>query len=254
MLSAACMLGRGTSSADMDSAVPSQSQVTCVMAPRLLALGEALAPVAETARRSLARRVRSSGAEFVVLDDLAHHTSVVQRSLSQLPPRLDGLMSDVIQNDHAGLIEVGRSAGRLEQVLSQLVDGFLELKASHAEPKHAEARQLMLSVYRHHIRDICEWLDKLVLIIINPTGEIHRRGIEPSEKIELTVSLDITIPPELTKLDALVKKLLPRPELGDDSSINCSQLPRKPPGLFGTIGALVFGLGASGVVLGSDDG
>lgn len=136
----------------MTAAVPTYSELTCVLPPQILALGEALAPVAKAARHELARRVRPSGQAFNILDDLVHHMGVVEHALTKLSPRLDGLMTDVIRNAGAGVLEAGRSAGRLEQVLSELVEGYLEAKASHAGPEDAKARVLMMGVYRHHIR------------------------------------------------------------------------------------------------------
>lgn len=192
--------GWGAQDIEMPTAVPSPSEVTCVLPPQLLALGEALAPVAKVARTALSRRVRPSAHRFVILEDLTHHMGVVEHALSHLTPRLDGLMSDVILKDGVGMLEIGRSAGRFEQVLFELVDGYLEAKASLAGPEDGEARTLILGVYRHHIRNICDWLDNLVAVISNPAGECQRRGVEPSDRVELTVPLNMTSPPEMAKL------------------------------------------------------
>jgi hypothetical protein len=45
-----------------------------------------------------------------------------------------------------GQHEVGRSVGQLEQVISELVDGYLDTKASHAGAESVEARALILGV------------------------------------------------------------------------------------------------------------
>lgn len=234
----------------MPTTVPSPSEMTCVLPPQLLALGEALTPIASSARRALTRRVRSSGLEFVTLVDLTHHMGVVEHALSHLTPRLDGLMSDVIRKDGVGMLEIGRSAGRFEQVLCELVDGFLEAKASRAGPEDAEARTLILGVYRHHIRNICDWLDNLVTVISNPARECQRRGVEPSDRVELTVPLNMTSPPEMAKLNILVQTLKYQSSGRLDEHHSPVQERASAPGLLGTIGALVFGLGVSGAVFG----
>ncbi len=77
-------------------------------------------------------------------------------------PRLDGLMADVGANEGATALEVGRAAGRLEQVLSEFVYGYLEAKASQPGSDSIEARTLIIGVYRHHIKSICRWLEELV--------------------------------------------------------------------------------------------
>ena len=113
----------------MTAAVPTSSELTCVLPPQLYALGEALAPVAKAARQALVRRVRSSGQDFVTLDSLSRHMGGIEHALSRLNPRLEGLMSEVIRKEGVGPLEVGRSADRLGQVLSELVDGYLDAKA-----------------------------------------------------------------------------------------------------------------------------
>ena len=238
----------------MTSAVPASSELTCVLPPQILALGEALAPVVRAARRELSRRVRPTDQPFSTLDDLAHHMGVVEHALTQLTPRLDGLMTDVIRNDDAGLLEAGRAAGRFEQVLSELVDGYLQAKASHAGPEDAEARVLVIGVYRHHIRNICDWLDNLISAIANPAREMQRRGIEPSDHVQLAISLNMTTPPEMRKLAALVEKLQHLPTSSQDPMISPVQTSPRAPGLITSIGALIFGLGLTKAVFGVKHG
>ena len=237
----------------MTAAVPTSSELTCVLPPQILALGEALAPVAKAARLELARRVRPSRQAFNTLDDMVHHMGVVEHALTKLSPRLDGLMTDVIRNDGAGVLEAGRSAGRLEQVLSELVEGYLEAKASHAGPEDAEARVLMMGVYRHHISNICDWLEHLISAIANPAREIQLRGIEPSEYVELTIPLNMTTPPEMDKLTLLAEGFHHQPPTSQVSPILPPQSSPRSPGLLATIGALVFGFGVSGAVFGGRD-
>ena len=237
----------------MTTAVPTSSELTCVLSPQLLALGEALAPVVKATRREISRRIRPSGHAFITLDDLVHHIGVVERALTQLSLRLDGLMADVIRNDGAGVLEAGRSAGRLEQVLSELLEGYLEAKASHAGPDDAEARVLMMGVYRHHISNICDWLEHLISAIANPAREIQLRGIEPSEYVELTIPLNMTTPPEMDKLTLLAEGFQHQPPTSQVSPILPPQSSPRSPGLIATIGALVFGFGVSGAVFGGRD-
>lgn len=236
----------------MNAAVPTSSELTCVLPPQILALGEALAPVAKAARHELSRRVRPSGQAFNTLDDLVHHMGVVEHALTELSPRLDGLMTDVVRNDGAGVLGAGRSAGRLEQVLSELVEGYLEAKASHAGPEDAEARVLMMGVYRHHIINICDWLEHLISAITNPAREMQLRGIEPSDYVELTIPLNMTTPPEMDKLTLLVERFHHQPRTRQDPTILSVQPSPREPGLLATIGALIFGFGVARAVFGGE--
>jgi len=238
----------------MTSEVPTSSELTCVLPPQILLLGEALAPVAKAARQALVRRVRPSGQDFVTLESLSWHMGRIEHALSRINPRLEGLMSDVIRKEGVGPLEVGRSAGRLEQVISELVDGYLDAKASLAGAESVQARALILGVYRHHIRNICDWLDELVATISNPAVALRRRGFEPSDDVVLTVPLNMTSPPAMAKLSALVGTLQPKQEERVESSIRPQQTRDDRPGVLGTIGALAFGLGLSEAVFGRRHG
>ena len=238
----------------MTSRVPPSSETICVLPPQLLALGEALAPVAKAARQALVRRVRPSGQDFVTLESLLRHMGRIEHALSRLNLRLEGLMSEVIRKEGVGPLEVGRSAGRLEQVLSELIDGYLDAKASHAGAESVEARALILGVYRHHIRNICDWLDDLVATIANPAVALRRRGLELSGDVVLTVPLNMTSPPEMAKLSVLVGTLQPQQDEYEESPIRPQQTRDDGPGVLGTIGALAFGLGLSEAVFGRRHG
>jgi hypothetical protein len=229
-------------------------EVNYVLSPQALALGEALAPVAKAARQALVRRVRPSGQDFVTLESLSRHMGEIEHALSRLTPRLEGLMSDVIDKEGVGPLDVGRSVGRLEQVISELVDGYLDAKASRAGAESIESRTLILGVYRHHIRNLCDWLDDLVATTLHPAAALRRRGIEPSGDVVLTVPLNMTSPPEMAKLSALVRALQSQLEDHVESSIRPQLTRDDRPGLLGTIGALAFGLGLSRVVFGRKHG
>lgn len=237
----------------MAESVPSPEGVVR-LPPQVTALGEALAPVASGARQAMARRVRPSGYEFVVPADLSRHVGVIQRALTHLEPRLEGLMTDVLHKEGAGALEVGRAAGRLEQVLSEFVDGFLDVKATHAGPDSKEARTQILGVYRHHIREICNWLEELVAVISDPEAAIRQRGGDSAVVAELTVALNMTTPPQMAKLHALANSLLPASAATSEPSPTFERREGAAPGLVETIGALVFGVGVSEAVFGRSHG
>jgi hypothetical protein len=157
-------------------------------------------------------------------------------------------MAEVLRKEEAGPVDVGRSVGRLEQVISELVDGYVEVKKSRAVAESIQARNLILGIYRHHIRNICDWLDDLVLTISNPIAALERRGIEPSGDLVLTVPLNMTSPPEMEKLGELIKTLYPDAEESAEVSVRPEQRQIDRPGLLGTIGALALGLGLSQAV------
>lgn len=238
----------------MSPVVPSSDEPTYALPPQLPLLAQALAPVAKMARQALRRSVQPSGQAFVMLDDLSRHMGGIERALQRVTPRLEGLMADVIRKPDACAIEVGRSAGRLEQVLSEFVDGYLDAQASHPDPDSAQARVLTIGVYRHHILSICRWLDDIVLSITDPAQAIQKRGIEPAAHVVLHVPIDLTSPPEMEQLGALVQRIQHQLEAGTSSSSKPQQVKAHKPGLLATVGALAFGAGLTEAVLRKSDG
>lgn len=240
----------------MSPAVPPSDEPTYVLPPQLPLLAQALAPVAKTARQALRRKVQPSGQAFVMLDDLSRHMEGIESALQRLTPRLDGLMADVIRKPDACAIEVGRSAGRLEQVLSEFVDGYLDAQASHPDPDpdSAQARMLTIGVYRHHILSICHWLDEIVLSITNPAQAIQKRGIEPAAHVELHVPIDLSSPPEMEQLGVLVQRTQHQLEAGTPSWSEPQQVKAREPGVLAAVGALAFGAAVTQSVLRTSDG
>lgn len=64
----------------------------------------------------------------------------------------------------------------------------------------------------------------------------------------------MTSPPEMAKLDALAKRLIPPPETYSEASPRVEQRETSGPGILGTIGALAFGIGITKAVLGRNHG
>jgi hypothetical protein len=238
----------------MASIVQNPNDVVCELPSQVICLGEALPPVIKTVRLEMARKVRSSGLEFEAIADLSSHMGVITSALTHFSPRIEGLMKDVIRNEAAGLAEASRAAGRLEQVLSEFVVGYQTAKATHGlDADSKEARLLLLGVYRHHVKVICNWLDDLVFAINNPLAELEKKSIPITSNVVLAVDLNMTSPPQMAKLDALAKKLKQKfdaykeampPAIAPDIPTNDS------PGILGTLGALAFGVGLSSAVFG----
>jgi hypothetical protein len=224
--------------------------MVCVMPARVILLGEALHPVAHGVRQALTSKLWPSGHEFDTLEGQSRHLGVIQQALTRLKPRLDGLMTDVVHKEGASAIDAGKAAGRLEEVLSEVVDCYLDAKASHADGEASESRRLILGVYRHHITEICEWLEELVAVVTAPASAIAKRGMAAASSLELTVTLNLITPQEMAKLEAPAKILLRPTEVPNEASSGV----RQHPGLLGTMGALAFGVGLAEAVFGRKHG
>jgi hypothetical protein len=237
---------------------PAPRDVVVEFPPQVLLLAEALAPLARNTRQAMSRHVRPSGHEFMLLDDLVRHADTIHRALTHLSGLPDRFMEDVILKEDAGPLDAGRAAGRLEQVLTEFVDGYHDVRSSHASPDSSQARRLIMGVYRHHITTLCNWLEQLAKVIADPASAVRLRDVEANSHVQLTVALNMTSPPEMAELGALARRLQreaesPRDSVEAEPRAEACQPQAKRPGLLDKIAALVFGLGISQAMLGRRD-
>ncbi len=217
-----------------------KSGVTCKVPTQVTLLGQALEPVAAWLHFEMAQKVAKSGHVFDTLSDLCLHMGIIEQALAHLEPRCDDLMKSVIQNDKATALDAGRAAGRLEQVFSEFVNGSQKALALTPRQDSLEARDLLLGVYRHHICELSQWLDKLVSAIAEPLSTLKEQHIRLTANVVLPVTLNLTSPPQMTRLHEIAQAFQGEP-------MKQTPIPDQParPGLLATIGALAFGLGVA---------
>ena len=217
----------------------------CLVPTQVTLLGQALKPVAAKLHEDLAQKESATGPKFDTLNDLCLHMGIIEQALAHLEPQCDDLMKSVIQNDKATALVAGRAAGRLEQVLSEFVIGYQEALASTPRHESREARDLILGVYRHHISELSQWLDKLVSAIEDPLETLKEQHIRLAANVVLPVTLNLTSPPQMTRLNEIAQGFQCEP-------LNQTPAPDQPvrPGLLATLGALAFGLGVVDAALG----
>lgn len=232
----------------------SEDEIVYVLPPRFTFVREALVPMVKSLRGAMEQVSGLSRQEFVMPESFYHHSRAIQRFLERLPSRVEGLNSDSVNGDESDIAQVYRAAGRLEEVLSEWVDGYQEVKASHAQPDAGEVRDLLVGVYRHHLLEVCNWLEDLVNVIGDPATAMAKKGLSIRNGATLTVSLSVTVPPEMDKLLAIAKRMQinATPELEPTPASPRSS--QSAPGILGTMGALAFGIGITEAVLGRHRG
>lgn len=212
-------------------------------------IGQALAALVGRLRMAMDYNAAPSGLEAVMPEFLSHHLDAIQRVLSRLPLRVAGLVSENTSGGESDTAQVYLAVGRLEEALSGWVYGYQEVKASLAQPDFGEVRKLLLGVYRHHLLEVCDWLDSLVEIINDPASAMERLKLKMGERSTLTFSLSVTIASEMDELMAIAK------QINTDGSSELESTSAKTSGhsgsgLLGTLGALAFGMGITSAALG----
>jgi len=217
------------------------TEIACLLPARIVVLGQALTPVVVALRRNISRRVRPSGKQFSALDSLSHHSNIILQGLSHFSDRLKDLVKLVIRNEMATELETGRIVGRLEQALSDFADGLRESLSTVPEPGAEEPRTLIIGVYRHHLSEICDWLDELAKSIAEPLSALERRNLPVIDNVALTINLNLTTPPQMARLHELIRGFTTPAALATPVA-QTVRYPRSPPRLLGVLGALAFGL------------
>ncbi len=230
-------------------------QIRYVLSPRFTIVGEALFPVVNSLREAMAQDVGVCHHEFVMPESLSHHLSVIHRVLERLPLRVEELVNGGSANtDDSDLQQVYRATGRLEEVLSEWVVGFHEVRASHAEPEFGEVRDLLVGVYRHHLLEVCNWLADLIKVIVNPTEATEKAGLPTGEGETLNLSLTISVPPQMGELLSIARRMQATTGSEIESNPPSHHAAQAGPGVFATLGALAFGIGVTEAVLGRNHG
>ncbi len=223
---------------------------TIVLPKRVVLLGEALRPVIDNLDRQMQISVERSGQDFVMLEDAARHASLYAQAMKQLSLRFDDLVSTVISNESASDSEVCRVAGRLEQVLSEFVDGYHDALASTASAESEEGRALILGVYRHTLNEIRTWLRDLVETAADPRASLKRHGVPLKSHVELTLTLRVTTPPEMERLHEIA--LSASANQAAEAAPHQAEPQQQRVGVLGTISAIAFGVGVTNAIWKSD--
>lgn len=229
-------------------------EIVYVFPPRFDIVGKALLPMVNGLRKAMEPDAGPPHPEFVIPESIYRHMELIQRVLERLPSRVGGLFNDSVSGDESDIACVYLAAGRLEGLLSEWVDGYQMVMASHAQPEIGEVRDLLLGVYRHHLLEVCDWLADLVKVIANPAVAMKKSGLQMGESATLTVSLSVTVPPEMAKLLEIVKRMQIETAPALEPIPATQRTVQSGPGLLGTIGALAFGLGVTKAVLGRHPG
>jgi hypothetical protein len=203
--------------------------------------------MAKDLQREIRRRVRSSGRVFEMPEDLTRHLGLLETALSHLEPRPGDLMKSVINNEHATAIDAGRAAGRLEQVLSEFTDAYLDVRLACTGPTHPQARELLIGIYRHFLTQISHWLNRIVRAIEQPQAEISQQGLVPHDGMVLSMNLNLTTPVQMHALRDLIQRLAPLAEKPRHVSTMSAD---RPPSLMDQASALAFAMGLFSTVRG----
>jgi len=225
------------------------------VAPRFKLAAEALSPLAARLRADLQARHSGPSDSFEVPLQLSRHMDLVVDALTRLDDCIERLSAEVLSNEGANATDAGRAAGRLEEALHTFVRGHQIARASHPskdlEHLSKEGRRLIMGVYRHFLKEVLEWIDRLVNALDDPIKVAQATHAPLDKDVTLSIKLTLTTPSQFKRLHEMAHEVVAavtaqQPVL---TFWNDSEPPaplRSTPGPLAHLGALAFGLAVAG--------
>lgn len=215
------------------------------LTPRLVCLGEAMAPVLGKLDAALAEQALPTDPVRSIVDVIRRGLDALGRSIPRLSDQVNGLMTDVAANESASDRDVYRAVGRFEGVLDEIISDYRKVSRQSAYGSDEEACELLTGTYRHSLREIQIWLQDLVDTLADPIAALHRKGLPTTGSIEIPLTLTLTSAPELTGLQRWGER---------HSMYTPSPTPTNQGlGFWGTVGAIAIGWGIGEALFGDDD-
>lgn len=214
---------------------------------RVTVLGEAMQPLWRKIATRLDDPVTPSILVYGMTEIVSHHLDELQSLAHRLNDRVNGLMSDVVENENAADSDVYRAVGRFEAFADDLLAGYRDVRTFNAYGRDVEARDLLAGIYRHTLIEIRDWLGELVETLADPMAAVRRRGLPTTGYVELPLALTLTAAPELVALSRWIEGN------ADVFSSGVATKAKSGLGFWGAVGAAILGWGIGEALFGDDD-
>lgn len=196
---------------------------------RLTTLGAAMRTPLERLEQALLTAVKPRFPVPSMKEVVPARLDVLSSMALRMETRVSELMADIVDNESAGDAEIYRAVGRLESVLDELLDTYHEIGEMQAHGGDIKARDLLVEVFRHSLKEIRDWLAELVEFLADPRVTLEEHGVQQSGKIELTFALKFTPAPQLAQIVEWAKNqaMAESGQLAPDEPAHISK-PREP--------------------------
>ncbi|THF61658.1 hypothetical protein [Pseudothauera rhizosphaerae] len=242
---------------------------TSVLPGHVVLLGQALRPLRAALARHLETSVAQTGFDADFAATARHSLDAIDLDVRRICAAALEPMGRLAALDRCGDAEILGAAQDFQAVLLPLMNGHTRIAALRVPGEDAHAHGLLLDTYRHHLRNVLCWLEELTDSIADPVGALRRRGLPTTGRVELRVRLTSTLAPQRIELGVWIaqrelltaqrhRNTLPsaRPAVRTDyGSGGFAPLPACPKaglGFWGTLGAVVLGVGIAGMLFGDD--
>ena len=209
----------------------------------LIALREALRPVATKLATEMARQPERHDQEGDMLEFVTAHLAMIGEDVEQIEDEVNDALAVV-----ASPADAQRAAARLEVQLERLLAHYDDVRRVNPNFEVADGWSLLGDVYHRVLTEIRGWLDELVEVLNEPTAALKARGQPTEGRVELSLPLTITASPELERLTGWAEEMA----AGAQDWIDCEEAYQAKRSSLG-FWALVLGAIGLGWMIGADD-
>lgn len=207
-----------------------------ILIPHFSLLGEALQPVLHRVEAELSKPAHPTGESFIAVAE--HALGYLSDAVEQLSAETKHVLYSAVAPD-APEAQVHRAVGRYEMVLDGLLARYAELRQARPRSAHRRGHELLVTVFRHTLTQIQDWLRDVVDTATDPIQVLKRKGLPTSGNVSLELVIHFTTPKEL--------------EMFTDWMAEQEEAEDRKSGFWNGVAAVLFGIFLGGLFFGDDD-
>lgn len=215
-----------------------------LLSPRLIALKEAMGPVARSFRsrkETAPPRTEDVGDMIYFVSD---HLDRIADWWGDFDEEINCRLGPAVTDHDANDAEVRRAVSSLDARLEWLMDDWDDVRNAEPDPTDERAWKLLTDLYRDIVAQVQEWLDELVEVLDDPLAATEKRGLADEKTAHITLSLTFRRPSQT--------KALAR--WAEERTIESERAARKKANRESWIAGILIGIGLGFLLGGDGDG
>lgn len=203
--------------------------------PQLEQLGRSLEPVWNALRNAFDDAPPYRDRPTLSPEAVCRHLRQVGDFTGDVITLLNGQLIPVLQKEDTPAVHMQLLARRLDKLIRRQLQCYYDVEASSISVE-GNAYALLARIYRHNLEELRDWLKEVIDLTLYPEDYL-----EPGQSPHVTLHLDFTPAPEIEELEALMAQQI----RGETRSLF--------QGFWGTVGAVVLGVGLAEWLFGKKD-
>lgn len=165
-----------------------------LLSPKLIALREAMGPVARSLRSRRQTAPPQTGYVRDMVELVSEHFDRLDHWTGDFADEIDDQLGPVSRDPDATDAQVYRAVARLEARLERLLDDWDDVRSVRPDRTAERGWNLLVDIYRDLAEQVQGWLDELLEILEDPVAALERRGLADEEHVEIPLTLTLEAP------------------------------------------------------------